>query len=82
MSAQTFYHIIRHFLNYSKHPGRRNTTYMYEPRVCLQGLNTLKYVIDADDEMFDIEGGLETPILSLVGGAYHIEKKIIMNFTL
>jgi len=77
----TYYKIQRHFL-ITPNIRDAGVQRIYASRVCLQGLNTLKYVIDADDEMFDIEGGLETPILSLVGGAYHIEKKIIMNFTL
>lgn len=34
--------------------------------VYLQGLNTLKYVVDADDDVFDVEGGESSPILSLV----------------
>lgn len=47
---------------------------------CLQGLNTLKYVMDTDDDVFDVEGGESTPILSLVSRPpCTLSKKIINN---
>ena len=54
--------------------SRRGSLYYYDLSVCiitvlLQGLNTLKYCMDADDDVFDVNNDMEAPILSLVGDA-------------
>ena len=45
--------------------SKRLLTYM--PLILFQGLNTLKYCIGADDDVFGVNNDMEAPILSLVG---------------
>jgi hypothetical protein len=40
-------------------------TFSHSHNLFVQGLNTLKYVMEADDDVFDV-GADDTPILSLV----------------
>ncbi|XP_052281761.1 uncharacterized protein LOC127879129 [Dreissena polymorpha] len=52
------------------------------PKDCF-GLNTLKYVMDADDVVFDVDGGVESPILSLVSRGAEVimlSKKVLLKY--